>query len=157
RTPLRLPQSPNPLLPRMHHPPRPSQPPRPQVAQAFSLCASLATVHPPRLCANFALTLRFVLPQFSLSSLFSLSSVPSISPSPSYLFFVFPDTTPSTSSYNAPFVANPSPPEIVLLPFQSVNRPPASSRIGTSGAASHSCSTGSSMISARPVATSTCP
>src|SRR5208282_639753 len=140
RTPLRLPQSPIPLLPRMHHPVRRGQPPRPQVARAFSLRDSRKAT-PPRRSKRFG----------GLQAGLVLSSV-LLATRHSSLATIF-----NTCSYSAPFVANPSPPEIVRRPRQSVNLPPASSRMGISAAASHSCSAGSSMISARPVATSMYP
>ena len=46
-------------------------------------------------------------------------------------------------------------PSAVRTPRQSVNVPPASSIIGSSGAQSHKFITGSSITSARPVATKT--
>ena len=48
-------------------------------------------------------------------------------------------------------------PWIVRLPSQSVNRPPASSRIGRNGDESQAFISGSRSISARPVQTSACP
>ena len=49
------------------------------------------------------------------------------------------------------------PPPCVAAPEKSVNRPPASSTTGWRAAQSQVCITGSSMISARPVATSAWP
>src|SRR4051812_726978 len=62
---------------------------------------------------------------------------------------------PITSSNNTPFVAIAFPPSAVRRPRQSVNVPPASSMIGNNGAQSHRFITGSSITSARPVATKT--
>jgi hypothetical protein len=60
-----------------------------------------------------------------------------------------------TSSNNTPFVAIEFAAYAVLSPRQSVNVPPASSMIGKKGAQSHKFMTGSSITSARPVATNT--
>src|SRR6185503_21225698 len=65
----------------------------------------------------------------------------------------YPDTNCITSSNNNPFVAIEFPPFAVRTPRQSVNVPPASSMIGNSGAQSQRFITGSSITSARPVAT----
>src|SRR5262249_30650934 len=65
--------------------------------------------------------------------------------------------TPMTSSNNRPFVESALPPRIVLSPRQFVKVPPASATIGARAAQSQRFITGSSMMSARPVATSTCP
>src|SRR5688572_16398590 len=46
-------------------------------------------------------------------------------------------STPTTSSYKALLHANPSGPQIVSSPFHVANLPPASRRIGGSGAQSH--------------------
>ena len=62
--------------------------------------------------------------------------------------------TASTSSSTSPFVAIASPAWIVAFPCQSVNVPPASSRIGCRAAASQTFMIGSTITSARPVATS---
>ncbi len=59
----------------------------------------------------------------------------------------------STSSSTAPLVATPSPPWMVASPFQSVKVPPASSSTGCNAAASQMLMLGSTMTSARPVAT----
>src|SRR5262245_52262485 len=59
-----------------------------------------------------------------------------------------------TSSERHALVAIMSPPIAVSAPVQSVSTPPASSIIGSMGAASQAETTSSTMTSARPVATS---
>src|SRR3954447_12520879 len=58
-----------------------------------------------------------------------------------------------TWSNSSPLVETAFGPWIVGLPIQSVKVPPASSRMGRSAAQSQTFMTGSSIISARPVAT----
>src|SRR5690242_132413 len=65
--------------------------------------------------------------------------------------------TSSTCSCNNPFVANPSVTLCEAAPFQLVNFPPASLKIGGNGAQSQGDNFGSTITSARPVATSTYP
>src|SRR6185437_16424677 len=62
-----------------------------------------------------------------------------------------------TSGKSTAFVEIALPPLIVRRPCQSVNVPPASSMIGSSAAQSQIFMIGSSITSARPVATRTCP
>src|SRR5215831_2554450 len=69
----------------------------------------------------------------------------------------FSRTICMTWSNNLPLVEMALPPSIPGLPFQSVKVPPASSRIGRSGAQSQRFMIGSSIMSARPVATRKCP
>src|SRR6185503_1951219 len=59
----------------------------------------------------------------------------------------------STSACSLPLVEIPDFPCIVNSPVIEVNRPPASLTIIGKGPASHDAITGSTMISARPVAT----
>ncbi len=58
-----------------------------------------------------------------------------------------------TSSWRIPFVETALPPSAVRFPARSVNRPPASSTMTSSGARSHSATTGSAAMSAAPSAT----
>src|SRR5204862_5328574 len=64
-------------------------------------------------------------------------------------------STDITSSKTNPLVATALPPSIVRLPLKSVNVPPASWIIGDNAAQSQMFITGSSITSARPVATMT--
>lgn len=68
-----------------------------------------------------------------------------------------PPIKATTSSNTSPFVESASGAMCVAAPAQSVNVPPASTTIGANAAVSHRFMIGSSMTSARPVATRTWP
>jgi hypothetical protein len=60
----------------------------------------------------------------------------------------------SSSAWRRPFDATQAPPDRAVVPSQREIRPPASGMIVNMGAMSHTCRSGSTIASMRPVATS---